>query len=328
MTGYRLSTHAEVADHGALNRAIAELNRLTFGHYEGVIVPTPEFVDWYASRPGMDPALCQAAFAGEELVSSVLVTLARMRFAESMVICGIIDEVMTHPDHRRRGLAKTLIERALVAMGERGAQVSLLNTFEAIPPAGPQRLYESLGYQVYERVDRMILPPSARRAETTAERIPPDENARGAFTRGLSDRDGWLDLDEDLWGWRRIDRPIGFPCTLLHTNRGGLGALCRANLTSGGRPMECEVLSDIMLPTGDQAAAALAELVATSRSGVPLTVLCPKSDQRLRELLTKHDFEVAGTELTMLRPLTGGIAAAIARPPRSWYVAVESIIGT
>ena len=88
----------------------------------------------------MDPRLCQAALAGDELVSSVLVTLASMWLAGGAVQCGIIDEVMTHPDHRRRGLARALIDRALEAMVSAGAELSLLYTLETNPASAPQRL--------------------------------------------------------------------------------------------------------------------------------------------------------------------------------------------
>jgi GNAT superfamily N-acetyltransferase len=327
MSQYRLCTHADIADRGALHRAIADLNGLTFGHYDGVVVPTLSFVTWFAARPGMDPRLCQAAFVGDELVSSVLVTLARMRLAGQMVLCGIIDEVMTHPDHRRRGLARALIGRALEAMGAAGAEVSLLNTLEASPPAGPQRLYESLGYRVYERVDRFVAPPRRDNAGVAAVAIPPDDAARTAFAAGLGDRDGWLDLDDDLWRWRRIERPCDYPVTLHRAGVGGLGAWCTGDLLVAGQPTPFAVLSDVVLPHDERAAPALAQLLAAAPSDTAVTVLCPRSDARLGRLLTQRGFGVTGTEFAMLRPLASALAGGIGQPAMCWYVAVESVIG-
>jgi GNAT superfamily N-acetyltransferase len=159
MAGYRFCSHGDTKDSGWLRRAIAGLNRLAFAYYDGVVVPRGSFVDWYTARPGMDPRLCQAALAGGELVSSVLVTVASMWLGGRRVQCGIIDEVMTHPDHRRRGLASTLMDRALDAMASAGAAVSLLYTLEANPVSRPQCLYEILGYRLCERVDRFVALP-------------------------------------------------------------------------------------------------------------------------------------------------------------------------
>jgi GNAT superfamily N-acetyltransferase len=306
---------------------MAKLNRLSFSHYDGVIVPTPMFVEWFASRPGMDPRLCQAAFAGDELVSSVLVTLAKMRLAGRMVLCGILDEVMTHPDHRRRGLARALIQRALVAMGARGAEVSLLNTLEATPPSGPQQLYESSGYQVYERVDRFEVTWGRPEAPAVASKIPPDGAARAAVESALGERDGWLELNDELWRWRRAERALDSPGALYRAAGGGFGAWCGADLTFAGHPKSCTVLSDIVLPPGDHASEDLAELVAVSSRGLSVTVLCPRSDPILGRLLRQQGFAVVGTELAMLRPFSDDIARHIQRGPDCWYVAVESIIG-
>jgi ribosomal protein S18 acetylase RimI-like enzyme len=327
MGEYRLCTHADVGDRGALHRAVANLNRLTFGHYDGVVVPSEFFVEWYAARPGMDPRLCQAAFAGDELVSSVLVTLARMRLAGNTVVCGIIDEVMTHPDHRRRGLANALMQRALESMQAAGAGVSLLNTLEANPPAGPQRLYESLGYRVYERVDRFAEAAGRRNAAAQAIAMPPDDAACAAFLEGLGERDGWLDLDDDLWRWRRIERPIGYPVGLFRTGDGGLGAVSTGDLVAAGGPTASAVLSDVVLPADPRGASALAQLVAAAPSDAPVTVLCPRSDPRLGRLLMEEGFEVTGTELAMLRPFTAEVATTIEQQTDCWYVAVESVIG-
>ena len=104
--GYRTCTHEDVSDQPGLLQALADLNALTFGKYDGVVVPSRDFMAWYTRRPGMDPRLCQAAFAGERLVASLFVTLLEMRLWGQIVQCAIIDTVMTHPSHRRKGLAR------------------------------------------------------------------------------------------------------------------------------------------------------------------------------------------------------------------------------
>lgn len=327
MDSYAICSHAEVDDPYWLRDAIAGLNRLTFGHYDGVIVPSRSFVEWYTARPGMAPQLCQSALVRGELVSSVLVTLVSMLLGGKAVQCGIVDEVMTHPDHRRRGLATALMDRALDAMVSAGAEVSLLYTLETDPASGPQRLYESLGYCVYERVDRFVAPSGRPREGAQAPVIPSDDAARAGFAAALGGRDGWLDLDDDLWRWRRITRPRDYPVSIHRAAGGALGALSTGELIAGGRPMPFAVLSDLALLDGGDAAPDLAELVGAAPRDVPLTILCPRSDSRLGRLLQRHGFGVFGTELAMLRALTPEMGQRVERTPDGWYVAVESVIG-
>jgi hypothetical protein len=284
--------------------------------------------------------------------------------AGGAVQCGIIDAVMTHPDHRRRGLARALIDRALEAMVSAGAQVSLLYTLETNPASAPQRLYERLGYRVYERVDRFVALSGRPEAGAQAPVIPSDDAARAAFAAALGGRDGWLDLDDDLWRWRRIERPSDYPVSRHRAASGALAALSTGDLIAGGRPTPFAVLSDlvnlaymvmftaaqktpqnapaceiqpfrvqrimrssIVLPENGNAVADLGELVGAAPPYVPLTVLGPRSDSRLGRLLQRHGFRIAGTELAMLRSFTPEIAQRVGRAPGRWHVAVESVIG-
>ena len=113
MSGCRFATHADIEDKPRLLRDLSILEGLTFSQYDAVVAATPSFMAWYTARPGMNPGLCQAVLCGEKLVSSLFVTVARMRLAGEMVVCGIVDTVMTHPAYRRRGLARGMLERAI-----------------------------------------------------------------------------------------------------------------------------------------------------------------------------------------------------------------------
>ncbi|MCJ7752768.1 MAG: GNAT family N-acetyltransferase [Armatimonadetes bacterium] len=110
-SGYKFATHADIEDRPGLHQDLSDLNALTFGQYDAGVAASPSFMAWYTARPGMDPRLCQAVLCGEELVSSLFVTVTRMRLAGKTVACGIIDTVMTHPAHRRRGLARRPVVR-------------------------------------------------------------------------------------------------------------------------------------------------------------------------------------------------------------------------
>lgn len=327
MSGYRFTTHGEIADKAGLHRQLAELEGLTFSHYDAVIEATPSFVDWYTARPGMDARLCQAALCGDDLVGNVFVTVARMRLAGEMVSCGILDTVMTHPAHRRRGLARGVLERAIGAMEEAGVEVSLLNTAWAEPAAVPQRMYESLGYRVYTSVDRYVRRAPQNGGEEAAAPMAPDEAAREGFSAAFGERSGWLELDECLWRWHRVDRPSEYPNRICRTPDGGMGVLCTGRLLVDGMPRPYTVLSDIAPSEHGAMGRALRSMMAAAPREAPITVLCPRTDDVLGETLKGTGFEVAGAEVAMLRPIAAASARLLEQPVGDWYVAVESIIG-
>jgi len=323
---YHYRTHAEVRDWEALIRELSALEGLTFSHYDGVVHATPSFLQWYTARPGLKRGLCQAAFAGNKLVCNVFVTLARMRLGGGPVICGLVDTVMTHPDHRRRGLATALLERALRAMESEGADLSLLYTARAEAVLPPERLYQRLGYAPRELVTRLLRP--ARPAEgSPSVLMPPDASARQVFDQSLSRHDGWLLLDDDLWRWRRQQRPREYPVALLGTASGGAAALCTGELIMSGAPLPVSVISDLVLPAGAAARGALDALLACAPAEAAITVLCPQSEVQRERLLLEAGFAPSGVEVAMLRPISERGRAALRAPAAPWYVAVESVIG-
>ncbi|MFC2078232.1 GNAT family N-acetyltransferase [Candidatus Bipolaricaulota bacterium] len=60
------------------------------------------------------------------------------------------------PDYRRRGLARKGLEKSLDLMGEHGATKTWLGVINGNTPA--QRLYESLGFEVYDATMDYTLP--------------------------------------------------------------------------------------------------------------------------------------------------------------------------
>jgi GNAT superfamily N-acetyltransferase len=327
MTGYRTCTHEDIGDQPMLLGALADLNAVTFGHYEGVIVPSQEFMSWYTSRPGMDPRLCQAAFAGENLVASVFVTLGEIRLKGQLVQCGIVDTMMTHPDHRRRGLARRLMVRAIKAMEIAGADVSLLNTAQADPPAGPQLLYEGLGYRPLELVDRWVSKTPGLKSKHAVDSVGVGEDVRRAFQDRLGRHDGWIELDQDLWLWRRAGRPAQYPVEVMRTSEDVLAALCTGDLLAGGQSQPFAVLSDFAPSEGARYETALRELLAAVPANATATMLCGRSDANLAGALQAVGFERAGTEIAMLRPVLQEAEALTGALVEHWYVAVESVIG-
>ncbi len=327
MADYEFVAHAEIANREWLLRSLADLNELTFGHYDGVVAPSPAFMDWYTSRPGMDPRSCQAALAGGQLVSSLFLTLARMRLNDDLVLCGIVDTVMTHPDHRRRGLASGLLERAIETMRRAGAHLGLLYTAFVKPPSVPQRLYESLGYSTYELVDRFAKPPPHAGGSEPPIRTTPDIGVRREFEARLGGRPGWLTSDDALWQWRRIERPSAYPVEVYQTPDDTLAAICTGRLLCGGRREPFGVVSDLASRGGQITADAIRSLLCVVPDDATATALCPRSDRSLGEALKSAGFAAAGTETAMLLPLSARAAGLTTGPPPAWYVAIESVVG-
>ena len=56
---------------------------------------------------------------------------------------AVFEPVCTHPDHQRRGLAKALMQHALLALRRHGAQRVVVGTGDMIPA---NRLYDSIGF--------------------------------------------------------------------------------------------------------------------------------------------------------------------------------------
>ena len=98
-TGYHTRAHRHLGD---LAEGIYGLAALAFGQYPGVLRPSRAHRQWYVCRPGMDRDLSRAALYGEQLVGNVFVTRTMMWLGGTLCDVGIIDTVMTHPDHRRR----------------------------------------------------------------------------------------------------------------------------------------------------------------------------------------------------------------------------------
>ncbi len=327
MGDYRLLTHAGIDDTCWLGQALADLDALTFGHYHGVVVPSVSFMAWYTRRPGMDPRLCQAALDGDELVSSLFVTLAHMRLNGEVLVCGIVDTVMTHPDHRRRGLARELIGRAIARMRKAGAEASLLYTAVTQPPAVPQRLYESLGYSACELVDRFVKPPPHSAADGRAVRVSPSAEVRREVETLLGMRSGWLTLDDVLWRWRRIDRPSDYPVEVYRARDDTLAAICTGRLLAEGEQQLFAVLSDLAPARDAVSEDMLRSFISTVPRQATATSLCPRSDLALAHALEAVGFRAAGTEAAMLLPLSAAAERQAECRSSPWYVAVESVVG-
>ena len=326
---YDLVPHATL---GNLPAKVCALTRLAFGTYPGVLVPTEADMAWYIRRPGMDAYLSRAALWGEQLAASLFVTVAPVKLGGRLQLVGIVDTVMTHPDHRCRGLARRLLIEAIGLMRERGLAASLLYT---LPGSVGYELYRSLGYRPHVPVHylRRRQPSMAAPDLTIGSASPaPAASSSGLIAflnRRLAGADGYIPLDGPLWCWRRQMRPESLPAQTVVVTEGrrllGCGTLCHAPIVGSAAP--AWVLADLALAPGSSARAWLECILAVAHPGDDVIALCAESDRKNLALLQSIGFAPSGCEVAMVLPLAPEVRDTLATTERPWYVLVESVIG-
>ncbi|MCD6360124.1 MAG: GNAT family N-acetyltransferase, partial [Armatimonadetes bacterium] len=205
MSEYELTDYVSVTDAA---RQFVDLSNVAFAEYEGAMEFGYEWGEWYLRRPGTDPRLCQAALAEGKLVSQVLVAVQELQIGGDLLRCGIIDSVATHPEHRKQGLARALMDRAHEAMRE-NAQVDAAVLYTN--PAGhPYRFYGRLGYLT--RAQAALITGPRPDAEAVVEAVDPGEVA-GELMRLLNGyyagHEGYAPLNDAMWRWHKLEVPAG-----------------------------------------------------------------------------------------------------------------------
>jgi GNAT superfamily N-acetyltransferase len=102
---------------------------------------------WAELTASPDVTVWIAPGAGIVLASCVLVTAPNLLRSGRRL--GYLDNVVTHPDHRRRGRGAAVVRTALEAAWRRDCHHVLLQSGRADP--GVHRFYERLGFVPGER---------------------------------------------------------------------------------------------------------------------------------------------------------------------------------
>ncbi len=327
MEEYRIVPHAEI---GALATQVYGLTRLAFGTYTGVLVPSEAHRQWYVRRPGMDGQLSLAALHRGQVVSSLFITVVQMRLAGRLQPVGIVDTVMTHPEHRQRGLARGLLTEAIRRMRERGLAASLLYT---VPDSMPYHFYKALGYRPYAPVYYFRrAQPAAKGALPLRWAGRPDRAAIAGFLNAhFRCHDGYVPIDGALWRWRKGERPQELPADLYVAQEGGritgCVTLCRAPIVGATEDSYSYVLTDLAVAPGADAQRTLASLLGAIPAGIEAVTLSARADEEDSGMLLAAGFGERGGEVGMVLPLNPGAETDLATPPRRWYVLAESVIG-
>lgn len=118
-------------------------------HWGGFDSSDASFKRWQED-PSFDPSLWVIAYDGDEVAGGVVNGIDAEENAALGVKRGWLHSVFTRRPWRRRGLARALIARSLVAIRERGMDTGILGV-DADNPTGALGLYEGIGFGVAER---------------------------------------------------------------------------------------------------------------------------------------------------------------------------------
>lgn len=330
MEEYRLALALEVENP---YEQLLALHRLCFGQYEGVLPFDEEVLRWFVQRPGLGLKNTLIMLHGRDgvIVSSLFLTLGVFYFAGNLVPVGIIDTVMTHPAHRGRGLATTLLREAENIMRARGCWFGYLYT---IPNTGQFRLYQKLGYRDFKRVFHLQSAHIWKRDCLFGGRESlslVSEEVQRFLNETLRAYNGFVPFDEQLWRWRKVCRPKNIPVTVI-VSRNSVGIQATLTLTFG----------QIVTPSGNEEVVFLSDWAASSKEekekvlqealfhlgDVKVDILCPVDNLEEWQILQEYGFSPYLAESTMLLPLCSEAEQLLLEASsRPWYPLIESIVG-
>ncbi|MGD8239408.1 MAG: GNAT family N-acetyltransferase [Armatimonadota bacterium] len=315
---YRISTHADAGD---IIDQLVELGRAAFAQYEGAPSMDAEAKRWFLSRPGCEPGRCLVALDGSAVVANVIVTVQDVRLGGELLRCGIVDGVATHPAHQRKGLARELMTRAHEAMVADALDAALLYTN---PDGHAYRFYEKLGYVTRARLALLVGDRPGSAPPPGMREMRPDDapEIRDLVNSAHAGHDGFAPTDDALWRWHRIDRPANRPA---HTRVIADGGRISATAAFGDMEILLDAERKRLSVAFDLAGPDAIELLgAAPTSDVALLL-----DERAPEVQRCLDMGLQRRvgEAAMVLPFTDRARAALERPPRPWYVMVESVVG-
>jgi ribosomal protein S18 acetylase RimI-like enzyme len=117
-----------------------------FRDHWGFSPPTEEDFDGYLKSKYFQPELWQVAWDGDKIVGSVLNYIDHDYNEKYHKMRGYTEEITTHRDYRRQGIAKALIVRSMHMHKAKGMTKVALGV-DTENPNGALQLYESLGYR-------------------------------------------------------------------------------------------------------------------------------------------------------------------------------------
>lgn len=125
-------------------------NREAFRDHWGGSDESEAAMNRFFDQPDGDPALWLIAWDGDEIAGGVINGISPDENVALGIQRGWLHSVFTRRPWRRRGLARALIAKSLIALRERGMTSASLGV-DADNPQGALGLYEEAGFTVAER---------------------------------------------------------------------------------------------------------------------------------------------------------------------------------
>lgn len=127
-------------------KQLADLFNRTFKR--SVVIRTSTGWHWrYVRSPGFEPKMCQIAedVDKKNIVGTILVNLIETRpLDKKEYLIGDINDVSTHPDYTKKGIATQLMENSIKYMKEKGCDFSMLST--GLKGFARSKIYQKFGY--------------------------------------------------------------------------------------------------------------------------------------------------------------------------------------
>lgn len=118
-------------------------------HWNHVPPADEDYRNW-ATNPINDTSLWKVTWDGDQVVGMVLSYINHTENQEYNRKRGYTEDISVRRPWRKRGLARSLIVQSLYALKERGMLEAALGV-DAENLTGATRLYDSVGYRIYQR---------------------------------------------------------------------------------------------------------------------------------------------------------------------------------
>ncbi len=322
--------------------AITRLYNLCFSE-SGVLFPrSPESWIWrYVNRPRFDPDSVFLAEDSGRLVASLVMTYGDMSVNGDSMPVAMIDDVSTHPDHRKRGLASMLVQRAVDRAKDKGCRLVHLT---AATSGTAFKIYHRAGFRTVTTCDVMfsvlhgregagiagpalslpimaahvILSTRAKKSGDSKVKlekiVEEDAGVRLLAThQRLSGRNGLLIVGQDYGRWLIGPRPLGNTVLFAMKRLGDeIGAMTVSSVYTlfHGRPAKiASTMSPLIrgeLRTVETVAAALkraGQFSAVRLGCAAATLLTDSRDTITKKACQRAGFLRVGSTASMVHPL-------------------------
>jgi len=293
------------------------------------------------NRPRFDPDSVFLVENSGRLVASLVMTYGDMSMNGNSVPVAMIDDVSTHPDHRKRGFAAMLVQRAVDRAKDRGCRLVHLT---AGTSGTAFRIYHRVGFRTVTTCDVMfsvlrgregtaiagpvfslpimtaheILRMRARKSGDSTVRLEKileeDAGVRILAThQKMSQRNGLLIVGHDYGRWLIGPRPLGNIALFVIKRLGDeIGAMTVSSVHTlfHGRPAKIASTMSPLIPEELRNVATVA--AALKRAGqfsaarldcVAATLLTDSRDAVTKKACQRAGFLRVGSTASMAHPL-------------------------